>query len=93
MDDATQTAGNEDPRDAVLGEGREGEEGVVEEEEDEERDRFLGFPVFDLKRSWKSGATGEEITRDSRDKSWLLSHIIHHDLQDGECHRTLSGAT
>ncbi len=36
----------------------------------------LHFPEFDLKRSWRNGAVGEEITRYSRDKSWLLSDVL-----------------
>jgi A1 cistron-splicing factor AAR2 len=35
------------------------------------RDRLLRFPVFNLKRSWRPGATGEQLSRDSRDKSWV----------------------
>lgn len=35
----------------------------------------LAFPVFDLKRSWNEGASGEEVTRWSRDKSMLLARV------------------
>lgn len=35
------------------------------------RERCMRFANFDLKRSWRVGALGEEITRDSRDKSWV----------------------
>ena len=45
-----------------------------------QREKKLHFADYDLKRSWRTGATGEEITRDSRDKSWLLAHIVEHQL-------------
>lgn len=35
------------------------------------KERCMHFASFDLKRSWRAGAVGEEITRDSRDKSWV----------------------
>lgn len=35
------------------------------------KERCIRFACFDLKRSWKAGAVGEVITRDSRDKSWV----------------------
>jgi len=38
---------------------------------DGKRDRLLRFPAFNLKRSWRPGATGEQLSRDSRDKSWV----------------------
>lgn len=39
-------------------------------------ERMMKFPVFNLKRSWREGAVGEEITRYSLDKSWLLGDVI-----------------
>lgn len=39
-------------------------------------ERQLSFAQFDLKRSWRAGAVGEEVTRYSRDKSWLLGTVI-----------------
>lgn len=43
-----------------------------------ENEKVLRFPVFDLKRSWKPGASGEELSRDSRDKSWVrLRHFAN----------------
>ena len=42
---------------------------------DDER-RRLTFPKFSLKRSWKDGAVGEEISRYAKDKSWLLGKVI-----------------
>lgn len=42
----------------------------------EEEGGVLRFTQFNLKRSWRSGAVGEEVTKWSRDKSWLLSHVI-----------------
>ncbi|WWD17185.1 hypothetical protein CI109_101623 [Kwoniella shandongensis] len=41
-----------------------------------QRTRSMRFPNFDLKRSWRDGAVGEEVTRYSRDKSWLLGNLI-----------------
>lgn len=41
------------------------------------RERCMRFANFDLKRSWRSGALGEEITRDSRDKSWVRSALLN----------------
>lgn len=35
----------------------------------------LYFPKFDLKRSWKDGASGDEVTRWSRDKSQLWARV------------------
>lgn len=67
--------------------GRDGKQGVQAEETrrkeaelaqmlQEGNERKLKFPVFDIKRSWRDGAVGEEITRYSRDKSWLLGRVI-----------------
>ncbi|WVN88417.1 uncharacterized protein L203_103626 [Cryptococcus depauperatus CBS 7841] len=42
--------------------------------------KTLKFARFDLKRSWREGAVGEEVTRFSRDKSWLLGHVIANQL-------------
>ncbi|ORX35812.1 A1 cistron-splicing factor [Kockovaella imperatae] len=36
----------------------------------------LTFPKFDLRRSWRSGAVGDEVTRYSQDKSWLMGELI-----------------
>ena len=48
------------------------------------QEKKLRFADYDLKRSWRTGATGEEITRDSQDKSWLLGNIIETQLQGSE---------
>lgn len=45
-----------------------------------QREKQLHFAKYDLKRSWAAGATGEEITRDARDKSWLLGHVVQTQL-------------
>ncbi|CAI2177495.1 19959_t:CDS:2 [Funneliformis geosporum] len=34
------------------------------------------FTKFDLKKSWKLGATGQEVTKYSQDKSWLLDELL-----------------
>ncbi|KAE8267082.1 hypothetical protein A4X09_0g5269 [Tilletia walkeri] len=36
----------------------------------------LHFTPFDLKRSWKVGTVGSELTRWSVDKSWLLADMV-----------------
>lgn len=62
-----QTWGKERP-DFVTDEG--------EVEADEPAGELLVFERVDLKRSWPPGAVGEELTRWSQDKSWLLSNTI-----------------
>jgi A1 cistron-splicing factor AAR2 len=39
-------------------------------------DRILQFTTVDLKRSWRPGAVGRELTEQSLDKSWLLRSTI-----------------
>lgn len=39
-------------------------------------ERELGFVEFELKRSWAPGATGETVTRDAKDKTWLFNHVV-----------------
>ncbi len=41
-----------------------------------EGERTMRFPVFNLKRSWRDGAIGEEITRYAKDKSWLMGDVL-----------------
>lgn len=36
----------------------------------------LVFPVVDAKRSWRDGAVGGEVTKYSKDKSWLLGDVV-----------------
>lgn len=43
----------------------------------------LRFPVFRLKKSWRDGAVGEEVTRYSRDKSWLFGNVVDRQLGEG----------
>ncbi|WVF71280.1 hypothetical protein IAT40_006083 [Kwoniella sp. CBS 6097] len=40
----------------------------------------MRFVRFGLKRSWRDGAIGEEVTRFSRDKSWLLGDVVANQL-------------
>lgn len=54
---------------------------TCEPEHANEKASIMQFPVFDLKRSWRSGAVGEEVTTFSQDKSWLLREVVR-----GECH-------
>jgi A1 cistron-splicing factor AAR2 len=46
-------------------------------------ERAMRFVRFDLKRSWEKGSVGEEITRWSRDKSWLLGLVVKEQLDGG----------
>jgi A1 cistron-splicing factor AAR2 len=39
----------------------------------------LVFPVVDAKRSWRDGAIGEEVTKYSKDKSWLLGDVVRNE--------------
>jgi A1 cistron-splicing factor AAR2 len=47
-------------------------------------ERAMRFAQFELKRSWAEGAVGEEVTKWSRDKSWLLGHVVTEQLEGGE---------
>lgn len=40
------------------------------------------WPQVDLKRSWPKGCIGTELTKWSRDKSWLLDQMIRHQLSN-----------
>ncbi|WWC94316.1 hypothetical protein V866_001158 [Kwoniella sp. B9012] len=40
----------------------------------------LNFVRFNLKKSWRDGAIGEEVTRYSKDKSWLLGNVVEKQL-------------
>jgi A1 cistron-splicing factor AAR2 len=47
----------------------------------------LSFPPFDVKRSWRAGAVGEEVTRFAKDKSWLWCDVVSRQYGGGEsCH-------
>lgn len=39
---------------------------------------------FDLRKSWRAGAEGEEVTTFTRDKSWLFWHVARTQLDGGE---------
>lgn len=43
----------------------------------------LAYASFDLRRSWRKGAVGEEVTTYSKDKSWLLQHVIKEQFRGG----------
>jgi A1 cistron-splicing factor AAR2 len=79
----------EDILDKVMGERKEGRlDGMTSIKGMEEEDVRLNsrgkldaegklvFPVVDAKRSWRDGAIGEEITKYSKDKSWLLGDVV-----------------
>lgn len=55
-----------------------------DEDEEDEMDDLLHFINVDGKRSWPSGAVGEELTRWSKDKSWRLSDTVNTLLAGGE---------
>jgi A1 cistron-splicing factor AAR2 len=48
----------------------------------EENDMIL-FTKFDLKKSWRLGATGQEVTKYSQDKSWLLTDLLKNVYNNG----------
>ncbi|GAA5919404.1 hypothetical protein JCM1841_005995 [Sporobolomyces salmonicolor] len=50
------------------------------EEDDGEGEGRLEFVRFDARRSWPPGAVGEELSRWSKDKSWLLSEVVRTQL-------------
>ena len=62
----------------------DGEEDVEDGKDRRERlaggERTMRFPRFRLKRSWRDGAIGEEVTRYARDKSCLLGDVISSSL-------------
>jgi len=79
----------EDLLDKVMGERKEGRlDGMTSIRGMEEEDVRLNsrgkldaegkliFPVVDAKRSWRDGAVGQEVTKYSKDKSWLLGDVV-----------------
>lgn len=46
--------------------------------------KSLMFVRFSLKKSWRDGAVGEEVTVYSKDKSWLLGNVIDEQLDRSE---------
>ncbi|RXK37074.1 hypothetical protein M231_05662 [Tremella mesenterica] len=78
-DDIPELAGSSRLQKGSDGEGQGssgGEREKGEEVKEMEEVRKMNFPMFDLRRSWKDGAVGEEVTRYSMDKSWLLGNVI-----------------
>ncbi|OCF33026.1 hypothetical protein I316_05364 [Kwoniella heveanensis BCC8398] len=55
-------------------------EGLGQEQDHRAAAKKLKFVRFGLKRSWRDGAIGEEVTRFSRDKSWLLGDVLSNQL-------------
>lgn len=49
-----------------------------------EKEEGMDFTPFDLRQSFPKGATGEEITRWSLDKSWLTKDLLHRIYHDGK---------
>lgn len=41
-----------------------------------EREEGMEFTRFDLRKSFPPGASGDEVTRYSLDKSWLVKHLL-----------------
>ncbi|PWN49896.1 hypothetical protein IE53DRAFT_369384 [Violaceomyces palustris] len=68
------------PPDEVVDQVMETKVYEADQRDDEEALQFdsegLRFTDFDLKRSWPKGSVGEDLTRWSRDKSWLLEDVI-----------------
>ncbi|GAA5940604.1 AAR2 splicing factor family protein [Sporobolomyces koalae] len=73
------TWGKERPQDEAFHRdlSEERDEAESEPEESEER---LQFVKFDDKRSWPPGSVGQELSRWSKDKSWLLSRVVETQL-------------
>jgi len=46
------------------------------------KERTTFWPFIDLKRSWPKDAVGPELTKWSRDKSWLFHHLMLHQFQN-----------
>ena len=75
-------------------------DGLLQVDGDEEGDdlaravngseRTMRFPTFKLKRSWREGAVGDEVTRYAKDKSWLMGHVATSSLGSGESSRSRS---
>jgi A1 cistron-splicing factor AAR2 len=61
----------------------EGGDGGPERPKHQVEEPPLRFTLFDPKRSWREGAIGEEVTRYSKDKSWLLGDVLNR-LHHGE---------
>jgi len=64
--------------------GEEAEKGETDLKLDVHRDGDgMRFAQFRLKRSWRDGAVGEEVTRYSKDKSWLFGRVVESDMDNG----------
>lgn len=50
-----------------------------------EKEEGMEFTRFDLRQSFPKGATGEEITRWSLDKSWLAKDLLERVYRNGMC--------
>ncbi|GMK53906.1 hypothetical protein CspeluHIS016_0104920 [Cutaneotrichosporon spelunceum] len=75
VDSLTPVEGDVDEVDEVL-RRRKGADGMeVGESETAAKPERIRLPMFDLKRSWRPGATGDEVTRWSRDKSDLWARM------------------
>ncbi|OAV91838.1 hypothetical protein PTTG_08131 [Puccinia triticina 1-1 BBBD Race 1] len=46
------------------------------------KERTTSWPFIDLKRSWPKDALGPELTKWSRDKSWLFNHLMYHQFNN-----------
>lgn len=55
----------------------------VEENDGDDSEALLRFCSFDLKRSWRRGAIGEEVTKWSQDKGWLFTDVVVSQLGGG----------
>lgn len=53
---------------------KNGKENDWQEDVKKGKEKCMRFANFNLKRSWRIGALGEEITKNSRDKSWVGSN-------------------
>jgi A1 cistron-splicing factor AAR2 len=67
----------------IDGEPDKSEGARVVVEEDEVEKELLRFMSYDAKRSWPTGAVGEELSRWSTDKSWALSNAVKNQFGGG----------
>ena len=55
---------------------KELQSGFCEDETNKYADEMIMFTSIELKRSWRTGAVGAELSKYSQDKSWLLNELL-----------------
>ena len=77
--------GEEEDKEELLPEHRALEKRGVDTGAGDGDQRAMKFVAFRLKKSWRDGAVGEELSRYAVDKSWLFGHIVNTQLRGGKC--------